>query len=73
MTGRVSEVLVKEGDSVKNGELLSALDNSTEKIKVEELKADAEDRTRIEAAVAELDQKRIDLKKLQAAHAIWKK
>ncbi|MBW2370829.1 MAG: HlyD family efflux transporter periplasmic adaptor subunit, partial [Deltaproteobacteria bacterium] len=69
MTGQISKVRVKEGDSVKRRELLSVLDNRTERIKVEELKAKAEDESSIEAAAAELDQKRVDLKKLESAHA----
>ena len=69
MTGRVSEMRIKEGDPVKNGALLSSLDNRTEKLKVEELEANAKDRSRIEMAAADLAQKRIDLKKLEAAHA----
>jgi len=67
MTGRVSEILVKEGDSVRKNTLIAALDDRTEKIKVEELKASAEDRIRINVATAELNQKELDLKKLSSA------
>ena len=67
MTGRVSEILVKEGDPVEKDTLLAALDDRTEKIKVEELKASAQDRIRINVATAELNQKKLDLKKLTSA------
>jgi RND family efflux transporter MFP subunit len=67
MTGQLVEVLVKEGDSVKKGELLATLDDRTERIQVQELKAEAADKTRIKAAKAELAQKKVDLEKLEAA------
>jgi RND family efflux transporter MFP subunit len=69
MSGRVSDILVKEGDLVKCGDPLAGLDDRTEKIMIEELRASAEDRSRLKVASAELDQKRIDLKKLKSAHA----
>ncbi len=68
MTGRVSGILVKEGDPVGKDALLAVLDDRTEKIKIEELKANAEDKTKINVTTAELNQKKIDLKKLESAH-----
>lgn len=68
MTGRVSGIRVKEGDLVQKGDLLCSLDDGAEKIKVAELAATAEDTSRMAAAAAELDQKRIDLEKLESAH-----
>jgi RND family efflux transporter MFP subunit len=67
MTGVVVEVQVKEGDPVEAGAVLAVLDDKTERIRVEELKAQAEDMTRIEAAEAELAQKRVDLDQLVSA------
>lgn len=68
MTGRVAEILVTEGDMVQKDALLAGLDDSAEKIKVRELRANAKDETRIKVANAELDQKKVDLKKLESAH-----
>jgi len=65
--GQVAEVLVKEGDAVKAGQLLARQDDTAEQIQLEQLKAEAEDTTRIEAAEAQLAQKREDLKKLEWA------
>lgn len=65
--GLVSRVLVREGTWVKKGALLAKLDDSAERIELERLTALAEDTTRLEAAEADLAQKRADLKKLQMA------
>jgi RND family efflux transporter MFP subunit len=66
--GRVLEVLVKEGDQVEEGQLLVRLDDAAERVRVEELRAKAEDTVRIRAAKAQLDQKTVDLKKLEEAY-----
>jgi len=65
--GQVAEVLVKEGDAVKAGQLLARQDDTAEQIQLEQLKAEAEDTVRVEAAEAQLAQKREDLKKLEWA------
>lgn len=65
--GRVAEVKVKEGQAVPKGTLLLRLDDRAERIKLEQLKAEAEDTTRIEAAEAELKQKQVELKKIRWA------
>lgn len=67
MTGKVSELLVEEGDPIEKETFLAALDTRTEQLKVEELKIIAEDTTRVKVATAELNQKEIDLKKLSSA------
>ncbi len=67
--GRVSEVLVKEGTTVKKDQLLVRLFDEPEKIQCEQLKMLSEDRTKILAAQAELSQKRVDLKKVEMARA----
>lgn len=67
MPGQISSVLVKDGDAVKVGDTLVKLDDRAEKIQVAQLKAEAEDRTRIKAAEAQLAQKRLDLKKYEDA------
>jgi multidrug resistance efflux pump len=65
--GRVAEVLVKEGDPVKEGQLLASQDDKVEQIQLLQLKAKAEDRTRILAAEAQHLQKIEDLKKIEGA------
>jgi RND family efflux transporter MFP subunit len=67
MSGRLAEVLVKEGDSVKNGQILAVLEDRVERLKVIQLKAQVENKTRIKAAEADLEQKKIDLKKFELA------
>ncbi len=66
-SGKLSETLVKEGELVEKGQLLALLEDKPERLEIQQLKAQAEDRTRIRAAQAELAQKRIDVRKLQAA------
>jgi HlyD family secretion protein len=65
--GKIGEVLVKEGEAVKGGQLLARLDDKVEQIQLIQLKAKAANRTKIEAAEAELLQKKEDLKKLEEA------
>jgi RND family efflux transporter MFP subunit len=65
--GRLAEVLVKEGDLVKKDQLLGRLDDKPERIQAQQLKAQADDTTRIKAAEAELAQKVVDLEKLELA------
>jgi RND family efflux transporter MFP subunit len=66
-SGKIGEVLVKEGEVVKAGQLLARLDDRVEQIQLLQLKAKAANRTKIEAAEAELLQKKEDLKKLEGA------
>ena len=65
--GRVSDVLVKEGDTIEKDQLLVNLYDEPERIQSEQLKMLSEDRTKIYAAKAELAQKRVDLKKVKLA------
>ncbi len=65
--GQVAEVLVKEGDAVKAGQVLMRLDDKAEQVQMEQLKAQAEDRTRLRAAEAQLAQRRVDLQKTETA------
>ena len=65
--GRVAEVLVKEGDTVKEGQLLAGQDDKVEQIQVLQLKAKAGNKTRVEASKTELLQKGEDLKKVEGA------
>jgi RND family efflux transporter MFP subunit len=65
--GRVAEVLVKEGDAVKAGQLLARQDDKAERIQLQQLKDKAGNKTRIEAAEADMLQKEEDLKKYEGA------
>jgi len=65
--GRILKVLVKEGDVVKKGQLLSRQEDEVELIQLQQLEAKAKDTTQIALVEAELAQKREDLKKLQWA------
>lgn len=66
--GRVAKVLVKEGDDVKVDQELVRLDDAAEVLQLAQLKAQADDLTRIKAAEAQLAQKRVDLKEILWAH-----
>lgn len=65
--GRIAEVMAKKGDTVKTGDLLIQLDDQAERAAVEIQKAQAKDTTRVKAAEADRDQKRVDFKKLDGA------
>ena len=69
VAGQVSEVLVEAGSTVQRQQPLVRLFDEPEQIQAEQLKLLSEDRTKIQAAVAELAQKRVDLQKLQQAQA----
>lgn len=63
--GRIAKVHVKEGNNVKAGELLVQQDDAADQAQLIQIKAQSEDTTQIEAAQASLDQKRVDLKKIE--------
>lgn len=67
--GRITDVSVKEGDSVPKGQVLARLDDELEKIQAQQYKVQAGDKTRILSAEAELAQKKLDLKKVELAKA----
>jgi membrane fusion protein (multidrug efflux system) len=65
VSGTVAEVLVKDGDRVSPGDVLVKLDDTVQRIKAKNLKADAENDTSIKAAAARLAQSEVELKRLQ--------
>jgi len=67
VSGKIADILVKEGDTVEKGALLAALHDNPERIQTEQLKVQAADKTRILSAQAELAQKMVDLEKFEAA------
>jgi len=69
MPVRIAKVFVKDGDTVKPGQTLVQLDDKAERIQMEQLKAQAEDETHVEAAEAQLAQKKVDYKRIENARA----
>ena len=69
MPVRVDTVFVEDGDTVKPGQALVQLDDKAERVQMEQLKAQATDETHVEAANAQLDQKKVDLKGIEDARA----
>lgn len=69
VAGQVSEVLIEAGMTVEKHQPLVRLFDEPEQIQARQLKMLSDDRTKILAAEAELDQRRVDLKKLQQAQA----
>lgn len=65
--GRIAEMLVKEGDTIKPGQLLARQEDEAELIELRGLKAQADDTTRVRAAAAQLDSKKEDLKRYEWA------
>ena len=65
--GRIAQVMVNKGDVVQVGQVLVQQDDAAEQVQLEQLQAEAEDTTRIKAAQADLDQKKVDLKKFEDA------
>jgi len=65
--GRVAFLPFKEGDSVAKGQVLIRQDDTAEQILLAQLKAQAEDTIRVQAADASLAQKKVDLAKLEKA------
>lgn len=65
--GRVVEVAVREGDTVKAGQFLARQDDEAEQIQLAQFKALATDNTRTRMAEADLSQKGVDLKRFEDA------
>jgi RND family efflux transporter MFP subunit len=65
--GRVATVPVREGDTVKAGQLLARQDDEAEQFQLAQLAALAADKTRIRMAEADLSQKRVDLRRFEDA------
>lgn len=65
--GCIAEVLVKEGDEVKGGQLLVRQDDAAERARLEQLKVEAESLVGIKTREAQLEQKKVELEKLEDA------
>jgi len=64
-SGKIVEVLVKEGDIVTDGQLIARLDDEAERLQLKQLQAQAEDTIRIDAAEAKFDQAKVDLAEMK--------
>jgi len=69
LPGQVEKILVTEGDEVKADQILVELDDDAERAQLEQLEAQAEDTTRILAAQARLDVKKVELERKKGALA----
>ncbi len=67
--GRVARMMQKDGASIQAGEKLVQLDDTVEQLALAQIFATSKDRTQILASQASLDQKRVDLRKLEKAAA----
>jgi len=67
--GRIAKVYFKEGDPVQANKVLVQQDDAVEQAQLAHIKAQSEDTTQIRASQASLDQKTVDLKKLENAAA----
>lgn len=65
--GKIAEILAEEGRIVKRGEVLVRQDDAAERQQLAQLKAQAQDKIRIKAAQAKLDQSELDEKKIKQA------
>lgn len=68
--GRIAEVNIKEGESVKAGQVLVQQDDAVERARLAQLEADSQNTINIQAGEASLAQKQVDLKKLEKAAAL---
>jgi RND family efflux transporter MFP subunit len=67
--GRIVEMSVKEGDSVKAGHVVARQDDAADRIELEQLRLKAEDKVVIRAREAQKAQKEVECGKLQEAYA----
>lgn len=68
--GRIANVFVKEGESVKTGEVLAQQDDTVDRARLAQLEADSKNMTNIEAGNASLSQKKVDLQKIEKAASL---
>jgi RND family efflux transporter MFP subunit len=68
--GRIAEFNVKEGESVKAGQVLVQQDDAVERARLAQLEADSQNTINIQAGEASLAQKEVDLKKLEKAASL---
>jgi len=67
--GRIARTYFKEGDPVEAGFALVQMDDAVEQAQLSQIKAESEDTTQIRASEAQLNQRKVDLQKLEKAAA----
>jgi RND family efflux transporter MFP subunit len=65
--GWIGEILVREGDAVEAGQVLLRQDDTAEQAQLAILKAKAENTVRVDAARAQLEQKKVDYERTATA------
>ena len=65
--GRIATVYLQEGDTVKAGQVLVKQDDAVEQAQLAQTEALSKNTTQIEAAKASLEQKRVDLERIEWA------
>ena len=65
--GRIAKVYFREGESVEAGQILVQQDDAVEQVQLAQLEAASQDTTQIQASQASLDQRKVDLAKLEWA------
>jgi RND family efflux transporter MFP subunit len=68
--GQIEQVNIKEGQSVKTGQVLVQQYDAVEQAKLAQLEADSQNTINVQASEASLAQKEVDLKKLEKAAAL---
>ncbi len=68
VAGRVSAVMVKDGDHVSPGDILAEQDGSVLDARIAQLRLEAKSMVEVEASQAELAQREQDVKKIDQAH-----
>jgi len=65
--GKVDKILAKEGEVVRAGQVLVRQEDEAERVQLEQLKAQADNTSKIQAAGAQLEKRKEDLKKIEEA------
>ncbi|MCF7973665.1 MAG: efflux RND transporter periplasmic adaptor subunit [Phycisphaerae bacterium] len=65
--GRVASIMHKDGAKIQAGEVLVQLDDTVEQVLLAQIEAASRDTTQIQASQASLDQKKVDLSKMETA------
>ena len=68
--GRIADININEGQSVKAGQVLVQQDDAVERARLAQLEADSQNIINVQAGEASLAQKQVDLKKLEKAAAL---
>jgi len=67
--GLIAKMHVKQGDVVESGQLLAQQDDAIERAQLAQIEEKSQNTSQVQASQASLDQKKVDLKKLERAAA----